>query len=175
VNINVRVFAIQFEQSNVYLYVLKDYESLLWMVGEEQCFLKLLRTSSNEKFWAFLFFNNPMCIVYLLYVLKDEEFYFASLVRNIDFKSFWELQMTKSLNHLIFYYWLTLLLLNLPLEWYVAIILPSSIETYGTNVVTKSINITIADVVTWYVKFNFISNECVDCYMWFWSNNKQIC
>ncbi len=44
------VSIIQLEQSGVYLYALKDYEFLLWIVDEEQCFLELLKTSSDEKF-----------------------------------------------------------------------------------------------------------------------------
>jgi len=49
-NINVRVSIIQLEQLSVYLYPLRDYEVLRWIIDEELCFLELLKTSSDEEF-----------------------------------------------------------------------------------------------------------------------------
>jgi hypothetical protein len=65
-----------------------------------------LKTSSNEKFWAFSFLqsslNNPMCTMYLSYVLRDWKFCFASSTRSTTFKSFWELLVMKSFEHFHF-------------------------------------------------------------------------
>ncbi len=96
-NINVCVSTIQLEQFNMYLYVLKDYESLFWMVNEEKCFLKFLRTSSNEKFLAFSFLQSNMHCVFVvcfeklrvLLCIIGEEHCFQELLRTSCDKKFW--------------------------------------------------------------------------------------
>jgi hypothetical protein len=120
VNINVCVFAIQLEQSNVYLYALNECEFLLSIVDKEQHFLELLKTSSNKKFWAFSFLqyslNNPMYTMYLLYVFERLKVFLCIINEEHNFQELlWELQVMKSFEHFHFKWILWSFLCLLPM------------------------------------------------------------